>query len=149
MTEGCDTSNTENKDKDREKDRVGEKGGEKDKDKGGEREKERERDRDSVVMKIQGLMRGAVMTRKYHKDALPHLVRYALHFTVLYCTASSRIVKSRRSALLLDALYSFRYFSSISFYFIFPSLPWLLITGRRVIAFHALIVSPRSLLGAV
>ena len=81
MTEGCESSNSDNKDKDKDR------GGEKDKDKGGERggerDKDRERDRDSVVMKIQGLMRGAVMTRKYHKDALPHLVRYAPYFTVL------------------------------------------------------------------
>ena len=83
MTEGCESFNSDNKEKDKDKER------EKDKDKGGERggerdkDRERERDRDSVVMKIQGLMRGAVMTRKYHKDTLPHLVRYAPYFTVL------------------------------------------------------------------
>ena len=48
--------------------------------------KEKEKERDSVVTKIQGMMRGAV-ARKYHKDALPHLIRYALY--VLQCTVCS------------------------------------------------------------
>ena len=44
--------------------------------------KEKEKEKDSVVTKIQGMMRGAV-ARKYHKDALPHLIRYVLQYSVV------------------------------------------------------------------